>query len=54
MPKTLEERAYNAKLTYCQADRIRHSCLPSREIAMYFGVSHTTVLDIKRGRRYAE
>ena len=47
------ERAPSAVLTDDLAQRIREDDRSSRQVAADFGVSHTTVLKIRRGERWA-
>lgn len=42
----------NRKLTDMQALRVRQSPLSSRKMAANLGVSHSTILEIRRGNRY--
>ena len=45
-------RIHSRRLTTKQAERIRTDSRPARQVAAEFGVSHTTVVKIRRGERY--
>lgn len=50
---TRGEQRHNARLTDEQVRAIRHDARAARTIGAEYGVSHTTVLGIKRGERRA-
>ena len=47
-------RGRNASLTVEQVHEIRRSSKPSRTLAPIYGVSHTTINDIRSGKRWKE